>query len=44
VRAAPGPSDSQVINQHRQHILLLEQRLGNMHPQVRQAGCSCIPR
>ncbi|WIA35370.1 hypothetical protein OEZ86_003821 [Tetradesmus obliquus] len=39
VRAAPGPSDSRVINQHRQHILRLEQQLGNMHPQVSgQAG------
>jgi hypothetical protein len=37
-RAAPGPSDSQVINQHRQHILTLEQSLGNMHPQVRQCA------
>jgi hypothetical protein len=35
-RAAPGPADSQIINQHRQHILTLEQSLGNMHPQVRQ--------
>jgi hypothetical protein len=38
VRTAPGPSDSQVINQHRQHVLKLEQTLGNMHPQVRQSG------
>jgi hypothetical protein len=39
-RAAPGPADSQVINQHRQHILTLEQSLGNMHPQVRQLKVS----
>jgi hypothetical protein len=36
-RAAPGPADSRVINQHRQHILTLEQSLGNMHPQVRES-------